>query len=122
MATFEPGHLHIERHALNKDDVSYDLCIDYVVSQDPKDGKEKGMLFTLHGSIQGKELKEDFFLPKDQAYNFASNVTKIAEKYGIPKALSSIGSIHKHYDAMFEDVRVQLDMKSGDPVKPEHLE
>ena len=23
MATFEPGHLHIERHALNKDDVSY---------------------------------------------------------------------------------------------------
>ena len=120
MATFEPGHLHIERHALNKDDVSYDLCIDYEVTQDPKDGK--GMLFTMHGSIEGKDLKESFFLPKDQAYNFASNVTKIAEQYGIPKTLSSIGSIHKFYDAMFEDVRVQLDMKSGDPVKPEHLE
>lgn len=80
------------------------------------------MLFPMHGSIEGKELKESFFLPNDQGYNFASNVTKIAEKYGIPKALSSIGSIHKHYDAMFEDVRVQLIMKSGDPVKPEHLE
>ncbi|MNL61239.1 hypothetical protein D3C87_1851410 [compost metagenome] len=56
------------------------------------------------------------------AYNFASNVTKIAEKHGIPKTHSNIGSIHKHYDAMFEDVRVQLNMKSGDPVKPEHLE
>lgn len=120
MATFEPGHLHIERHALNKDDVSYNIYIDYEVTQDPKEGK--GMLFTMHGSIQGKDLTEKFFLPKDQAYNFASNVTKIAEKYGIPKALSSIGSIHKHYDAMFEDVRVQLNMKSGDPVNPEHLE
>jgi hypothetical protein len=39
MATFEPGHLHIERHALTKDDVSYNLCIDYEVTQDPKEGK-----------------------------------------------------------------------------------
>ncbi|MHC8365637.1 DUF5064 family protein [Pseudomonas sp. ZT5P21] len=120
MATFEPGHLHIERHALTDDDVNYNVCIDYEVTQDPKEGK--GMLFTMHGNIQGKDMKESFFLPKDQAYNFASNVTKIAEKYGIPKTHSQIGSIHKNYDAMFEDVRVQLNMKSGDPVKPEHLE
>ncbi|WP_073522966.1 DUF5064 family protein [Pseudomonas fluorescens] len=120
MATFEPGHLHIERHALNKDDVSYDLRLDYEVVTDDREGK--GMQFTLHGSIQGKDMKETFFLPKDQAYNFASNVTKIVEKYGIPKAHSSVGSQHKHYDLMFEDVRKQLDMKSGDPVKPEHLE
>ena len=120
MAMFEPGHLHIERHALTPDDVSYNLHLEYEVTQDPKEGK--GMTFTLHGSMQGKDMKESFFLPKDQAYNFASNVTKIAEKYGIPKAYSAIGSTHKHYDAMFEDVRVQLNMKSGDPVKPEHLE
>jgi hypothetical protein len=122
MATFEPGHLHIERHALNKDDVSYDLCIDYEVSQDPKDGKEKGMLFTMHGSIQGKDLSETFFLPKVEAYNFANNVTTIAEKYGIPKTHSQIGSVHKHYDLMFEDIRKQLDMKSGDPVNLENFE
>ncbi|SDP45132.1 protein of unknown function [Pseudomonas arsenicoxydans] len=122
MAQFEPGHLHIERHALTDDDVNYNVCIDYKVAQDPKDGKEKGMLFTMHGSIQGKDFNEEFFLPKDQAYNFASNVTKIAEKYGIPKTHSSIGSAHKHYDLMFEDVRVQLNMKSGDPVNPEHLD
>ncbi|ROM52627.1 DUF5064 domain-containing protein [Pseudomonas poae] len=119
MATFEPGHLHIERHALNKDDVSYDLCLDYEVVTDQSEGK--GMQFTLHGTVQGKDLKETFFLPKDKAYNFASNVTKIVETYGIPKTHSSIGSHHKHYDLMFEDVRHQLDMKSGDPVKPEHL-
>ena len=120
MATFEPGHLHIERHALTKNDVSYNLHIDYEVTQDPKQGK--GMQFTMHGSIQGKDMTESFFLPKDQAYNFASNVTKIAEKYGIPKSQSNIGSVHKPYDKMFEDVRVQLNMQSGDPINPEHFE
>lgn len=120
MATFEPGHLHLERHALHQDDVSYDVCIDYEVAMDPKEGK--GMLFTMHGSIQGKAFSEQFYLPKDQAYNFASNVTNIAQLYGIPKSLSSIGSNHKYYDAMFTDVRAQLGARPGDAVKPEHLE
>lgn len=120
MATFTPGHLHIERHALHKNDVSYDLNIDYEVAKDPKQGK--GMLFKLHGSVEGKALDESFYLPKEQACNFASNVTKILEKNGIPKAQSSLGSNHKYYDKIFEDVRVQLDMKSGDPVNPEHFE
>ena len=120
MAQFEPGHLHIERHALTKDDVSYDVKLDYEVSKNDKG--EKGIQFTMHGSIEGKELKEPFFLPKEEAYNFANNVTKIAEQYGIPKSHSQIGSVHKHYDLMFEDIRVQLDMKSGDPVNIEHFE
>ena len=117
MATFEPGHLHIERHALNEDDYSYNLSIDYEVSHDPEDG----MLFKMHGTVGDKELKEDFFLPKDQAFDFARHATRIAQKYGLPKE-ASIGSIHKEYDAMFEDVREQLHVKSGDPVKPEHLD
>lgn len=120
MATFTPGDLHIERHALHKNDVSYDLHIVYEVVKDPKEGK--GMLFKLHGSVEGKELNESFYLPKDQACNFASNVTKILERHGISKAQSSLGSNHKYYDKIFEDVRVQLDMKSGDLVNPEHFE
>jgi len=120
MATFEPGHLHVERHALNAQDYCYNLCIDYEVSQDPKEGK--GMLFKLHGSVQGKDLKEEFFLPKDQAFDFARHAMNIAQKYGMPKVAVLNGSMHKQYDLMFEDVRHQLDVKAGDPVKPEHLE
>ena len=119
MATFEPGHLHVERHALNKDDYSYALSIDYEVTQDPKEGE--GMLFKMHGSVQGKELQEEFFLPKDQAFDFARHATRLAQKHGLPKD-AGIGTVHKAYDLMFEDVRAQLDVKSGDPVKPEHLE
>nr|WP_180204323.1 DUF5064 family protein [Pseudomonas sp. SbOxS1]NYU04186.1 DUF5064 family protein [Pseudomonas sp. SbOxS1] len=120
MAQFEPGHLHIERHALTPDDVSYNVKLDYEVSKNDKG--EKGIQFTMHGSIQGKDMSETFFLPKEEAYNFARDVTRIAEKYGIPKTHSQIGSIHKHYDLMFEDIRQQLNMKSGDPVNPEHFE
>lgn len=118
MAIFEPGHLHIERHALNKADHSYNLCIDYEVVQDPKEGK--GMSFRMHGTIEDKPVDETFFLAKDQAFDFARSATNIAHKYGMPKT-ASIGSMHKYYDDMFEDVRKQLDVKSGDPVKPEHL-
>ena len=39
MAQFEPGHLHIEREALTKDDYSYDYCVDYKAVQDPGKGK-----------------------------------------------------------------------------------
>ncbi|MGX1125368.1 DUF5064 family protein [Pseudomonas sp. HLS-6 TE3448] len=118
MAKFEPGHLHFERHALNKDDYSYNLCLDYEVTHDPKEGK--GMLFTLHGTIEGNTLKEDFFLPKDQAFDFARHATRIAQQYGMPKT-AGIGSMHSYYDQVFEDVRRQLDVKPGDPIKPEHL-
>ncbi|WP_085580499.1 MULTISPECIES: DUF5064 family protein [unclassified Pseudomonas] len=120
MAQFEPGRLHIERHALDKNDVSYEISLTYEVFQDPHKGK--GMQFRMHGTIQGKTVDEPFFLPKEEAYNFARNVTQIAEKYGIPKTHSSIGSMHKMYDDMFEDVRKQLNMKSGDAVNPEHFE
>ncbi|MHA3736669.1 DUF5064 family protein [Pseudomonas sp. Eth.TT006] len=120
MAKFEPGHLHIERHALTDDDVNYNVCLDYEVFTDPQKGK--GIQFTLHGSMQGKDMKEVFFLPKEEAYNFARDVTRIAEKYGIPKSHSQIGSVHKPYDLVFEDIRQKLNMHSGDAVNIEHFE
>lgn len=119
MATFAPGHLHIERHALNKDDYSYNLCIDYEISHDPKEGE--GMLFKVHGTVEGNDIKEEFFLPKDQAFDFARYAMNIAQKYGMPKSATFTDSMHKQYDMMFEDVRHQLRVNPGDPIKPEHL-
>ncbi len=119
MAQFEPGHLHIERHALNKADHSYNLCVDYEVVQDPTEGK--GMQFRMHGTIQEKAVDEKFFLPKDQSFDFARSINNVAKKYGIP-AKAAVTSAHDmYYDAMFEDIRAQLNIKSGDPIKPEHL-
>ncbi|MGO2200985.1 DUF5064 family protein [Pseudomonas helleri] len=119
MASFEPGHLHIHREPLQPGDFGYDIKIDYQVVQDPKEGKS--MQFDMHGQINGKDFKESFTLPKDMAFDFARVAFKIAVKKGIPNN-ANILSMHKYYDLMFKDVREQLDVKPGDPVKPEHLE
>ncbi|MFJ4053484.1 DUF5064 family protein [Pseudomonas sp. WHRI 8519] len=122
MAQFEPGHVHIERVALNNNDHSYDLKIEYEATQDPKEGR--GVQFRLHGSIEGKPVDETFFLAKDQVLpSFLMVLSRKAQNHLTPpKKFETLSSPHKIYDQMFEDIRAKLDVKSGDPIKPEHLE
>ncbi|RAS32853.1 MULTISPECIES: DUF5064 family protein [unclassified Pseudomonas] len=122
MAQFHPGHVHIERTALNSADHSYDLNIEYEAFSDPKEGR--GIQFRMHGSIEGKTVDENFFLAKDQVLpSFLSVASRKAQSYLAPhQKFETLGSPHKLYDAMFEDIRQKLDVKSGDPIKPEHLE
>ncbi|WP_449434682.1 DUF5064 family protein [Pseudomonas putida] len=121
MAQYQPGHVHIERTALNKNDHSYDLNIEYEAATDPKEGR--GIQFHMHGKIEGKEVEERFFLAKDQVLpSFLSITSRKAQAYLAPhQKFETLGSPHKLYDAMFEDIRAKLDVKSGDPIKPEHL-
>ncbi|MFJ4347057.1 DUF5064 family protein [Pseudomonas sp. NPDC089401] len=122
MAKYEPGHVHIERAALNNNDHSYDLYIEYEAQTDPEEGR--GIQFRMHGSIEGKPVDERFFLPKDQVLpSFLMKLSRTAQSYlPAPKKFENLGSPHKLYDYMFEDIRQKLDVKSGDPIKPEHLE
>ncbi|MGF6392693.1 DUF5064 family protein [Pseudomonas plecoglossicida] len=122
MATYEPGHVHIQRAALNPADHSYDLNINYEASSDPKEGR--GIQFHMHGSIEGKSVDEKFFLSKEEVLpSFLMVLSRKAQSYlAAPKKFENLGSPHKLYDAMFEDIRQKLDMKSGDAVKPEHFE
>ena len=64
MAQYHPGHVHIERTALNKNDHSYDLNIEYEAASDPKEGR--GIQFHMHGIIEGKTVEEKFFPAKDR--------------------------------------------------------
>jgi len=121
MAQFHPGHVHIERTALNSADHSYDLNLEYEATQDPKEGR--GVQFRLHGSIEGKPVDETFFLPKDQVLpSFLMVLSRKAQAHlAPPKKFETLSSPHKIYDLMFEDIRAKLDVKSGDSIKPEHL-
>jgi Domain of unknown function (DUF5064) len=116
---FEPGHLHISRTPLQPDDFGYDINIHYEVRQDAQSGTS--MHFSMDGEINGKAFTDEFELPKDMAFNFASEAFHVAVKHGMPKG-ADLRTMHGQYDAMFEDIRDQLDVKSGDPVKPEHLQ
>ena len=122
MAQYQPGHVHIERTALNQNDHSYDLNIEYEAVSDPKEGR--GIQFKMHGSIEGKPVEEKFFLAKDQVLpSFLMQLSRRAQSYlKPPKKFESLSSPHKLYDHMFADIREKLDVKSGDPIKSEHLE
>jgi hypothetical protein len=117
---FEPGHLHITHTALQQTDVTYDIHIRYEVISDAKEGTSMG--FTLEGEINGKAFTERFQLPRDLAYNFAHDASRLAIKHGLPNADCLPLARDPDYDRMFEDVREQLHARSGEPVKPEHLE
>ncbi|MEE4788908.1 DUF5064 family protein [Pseudomonas alliivorans] len=117
---FEPGHLHMTHAAFQPSDVAYDIHLRYEVSQDPKQGT--GIHFTMQGEIDGKTFSEEFVLPRDLAFNFAHDAGRIALKHGLPHSDSLPIAKHPDYDRMFEDIRDKLDAKSGEPVKPEHLE
>ena len=122
MAQYQPGHVHIERTALNTNDHSYDLNIEYEAVSDPKEGR--GIQFRMHGSIEGKAVDEKFFLPKDQALpSFLMVLSRKAQAHlAAPKKFENLSSPHKIYDHMFEDIREKLDVKSGDPIKNESPE
>ncbi|WDY57066.1 DUF5064 family protein [Pseudomonas sp. PSKL.D1] len=122
MATYEPGHVHIERTALNKADHSYDLKIDYEATQDQQKGR--GILFRMHGSIEGKPVDESFFLRKEEVLpRFLMDLSRKAQAHlPAPKKFESLPSPHPLFDKMFEDIRQKLNVKSGDPIKPENLE
>lgn len=117
---FEPGHLHITHAALQQADVTYDIHIRYEVNEDAKEGTCMG--FTMQGEINGQAFTEQFQLPRDLAFNFAHDASRIAIKHGLPSADSMPLAMNQDYHRMFEDIRDKLDAKSGEPVKPEHLE
>ena len=116
---FEPGHLHITHVALLPSDVSYTLDLHYQTASDAVEGP--GMQFTLTGNLAGETVEESFQLPRDSAFNFASQIDRIARRHGLPEGQKLLLIDHHDYDRMFADVREQLDRHSGDPMQPEHI-
>ncbi len=113
---FEPGHLHLSRMQLLPSDVGFSIDIRYEI-----DEQCTAVHFTLEGEIKGEPLKESFSLPRDTAFNFASNIDHILRHHGVitPEFLSV--SAHHEYDEMFEDIRAKLHAWHGEAIDPDHL-
>ncbi len=120
MAQFEPGHLHIQRTALQPNDFSYEIDMHYDVLNDASRGKY--VQFSVEGHINNNAFKDQFELSKDEWYNFASSADHIARKNGLPKTSVLSLPLHAQYDAAFEDIRSRIGARSGDCVSPEHLD
>ncbi|SHL66109.1 DUF5064 family protein [Phytopseudomonas punonensis] len=117
---FEPGHFHRSNSVATADIPIYAIDLHYDIRQDAAEGS---MLYmTLKGEIGGTAFEESFELHRDTAFNFASVVSRLSHKYGLPTSLVLISHEHEEFDLMFEDIRHRLDAHSGEPVDLDHLE
>lgn len=117
---FEPGHLHRASLPGGMPGVpEFAVDLYYQVRPDPVEGL---MLdFRMTGEINGKAFEEEFHLHRDTAFNFASSVSRLAAKHGLPQSFGAVLRNHHEYDLMFDDIREKLKAHSGDPVNLDHL-
>lgn len=115
---FEPGHLHlVSLPGLDQQDIN--IHIRYEVRQNAESGAY--VHFDMDGEIDGKPFSDSFELPRDTAFNFASDATRVAQKHGLHPKFGAITRVHKEYDAMFEDIRAKLHAHPGEPVDLERI-
>lgn len=115
---FEPGHLH--RASLPGDTPHYAIDLFYEVSTDPKEGQL--LCLRMTGIVDGRVFEERFNLHRDTAFNFASAISRIAERHGLPAEHSPILAHHDEYDRMFQDIRDKLGNQAGEPINLDHVD
>lgn len=115
---FEPGHLHLEHSPVQPRDVAYRLDITY----EPQNAANGTIMhFQVTGDIAGRSVDAGLDLPRDLAFNFASDIDHLARQHGLPATQVVPISLHQQYDAMFKDVQDKLERHPGDTIAPEHL-
>ncbi|MFV3305911.1 DUF5064 family protein [Pseudomonas sp. NY15181] len=72
--------------------------------------------FQLEGEIDGQPFKDDFDLPGDIAFNFASSATRLLRRHGLRLCQGPVVRFRKEHDQVFDDLRRQLRAESGRPV------
>lgn len=117
---FEPGHFHRSNSVASGELPTYVIDLHYDIRQDAAEGPMLQM--SLKGEIDGAVFEESFELHRDTAFNFASVVSRLAHKHGLPTGVVLISHEHEEFDQMFKDIRHRLDAHSGDPVGLDHLE
>jgi hypothetical protein len=117
---FEPGHLHHSNTIASDDVPAFSLDLFYEVHQGTREGAMLQMC--LSGEVAGEAFEERFELHRDTAFNFASVVSRLAQKHGVPVSHSLIMPGHAEFDLMFEDIRQKLGIHSGDAVNFDHLQ
>lgn len=119
---FTPGHLHRSNLALPEQlrhAPPFTLDFYYEVRLDSQQGPMLHM--RLVGDIDGRPVDEAFELHRDLAFNFASAVSRVAAKHGLPPNAGPIMRGHTEYDRVFEDILEKLQIQPGDPVDLEHI-
>ncbi|MYU06075.1 DUF5064 family protein [Streptomyces sp. SID8366] len=95
MAQWSPGCLEIQHEALNAQDISYDVTVNYEATTDPTEGR--GVQFRMIGAVEGKPVDERFFLPADHVADFERPLTRKMQAYSSHTVSLSIVNVAKDH-------------------------
>ncbi|WP_116349928.1 DUF5064 family protein [Pseudomonas aeruginosa] len=104
---FIPGHLHLAS-ASEVDRQAFDIHLRYRVLE--AEARPVAVHFDMEGRIDGQPFSESFELPRDAAVHFASRASRLRLRQG------PIVRQRREYDAMFDDLRRRLKLKSGEAI------
>ncbi|WP_341303280.1 DUF5064 family protein [Pseudomonas sp. TMP25] len=116
---FKAGHLHRANLTETPGMPAFSIDIHYQVRTDATEGQM--VHFHILGEVQGTPFEESVELHRDTVFNFASTLTRIAEKHGLHPKFGAVLAHHKEYDQMFEDIRSQVHGVSGEAINFDHL-
>ncbi|GAB3483364.1 DUF5064 family protein [Azotobacter salinestris] len=116
---FKPGHLHREHLPDKSDPQTFVYDVHYEVRDLPEKGQVLHM--RMDGAVDGKAFSEECELPRDMAFDFMNELTRVAVRNGLHPRFGPILREHDEYDAMFEDIRHKLGLRPGEPIDLGHL-
>ncbi|MFI8479595.1 DUF5064 family protein [Pseudomonas sp. NPDC078700] len=108
---FEPGHIHRTKQRASSDIPEFSVDIYYDVHRD--ENFKPVLYMRMAGNVNGSMFEECFELPREEAFNFASVIGKVGNKYGVPGSDGLIVRNHDDYDKMYADIKA----KFGVPVE-----
>ncbi|AGA84885.1 DUF5064 family protein [Stutzerimonas stutzeri] len=115
---FRPGNLQV-RDLPSADRPAYRLLLDYRV----EDGVAvpRWAYFHLRGEVGQIVVDEQFRMHRDVACNFLQKIRQCLRQHGAPVRSDVVFGFHRLYDPLFEDLRRQLRIRSGEPVDLERF-
>ncbi|HCL3837419.1 TPA: DUF5064 family protein [Pseudomonas aeruginosa] len=114
----EAGHVHSRplhlASASEVDRQAFDIHLRYRVLE--AEARPVAVHFDMEGRIDGQPFSESFELPRDAAVHFASRASRLARRHGLRLRQGPIVHQRREYDAMFDDLRRRLKLKSGEAI------
>lgn len=92
----------------------YLIRLDYQVENPAS--RDARVKFQLDGEIDGQPFVDDFELPGDIAFNFASSASRLLRRHGLRLCQGAVVRFRKEHDQVFDDLRRQLGAEPGKPV------
>ncbi|WP_116893344.1 DUF5064 family protein [Pseudomonas syringae] len=116
---FEPGHYCFS--GVERGDTETAYCVHVRYRKQVGSAHKYVLILEVDGEVNGSVFSGAFELTRDTALNFASPLSRLLTKNGVPVSKGLIMRGHQAYDLMFKDIHSLLHLRYGEPIDLDHI-